>query len=124
MFDFSSVENDLWCFIFQKNRDGVYVNGWVFGLLKVIVNSNKSFSCASLYRESVAKCFGVPSKRVFDSFVFRLIEDGLLVQGEWKKTNFGKEKPLVVSDSLRKFFGVVVSWNAVVVDVQGKEVWD
>jgi len=114
----SEVEGRWVEFFFQSS------NKWCFGVLKLLVSSDKSFSRASLFKEAKAKRMCVPEKRAFDGFVSRLIEDGFLVQGDWATTRFGKEKPLVVSNSLRSVFRVVAEWNALVLDARKKEVWD
>jgi len=98
MNDFKSRKN--WFVFFCQSN-----NKWCFGVLKLLVNSGECFSRASLFRESVARGLVLVEKRSFDGFVSDLLADGLLVQGDWKTTEFGKEIPLSVSVFGERIFG-------------------
>jgi hypothetical protein len=97
---------------------------WCFLVLKLLVESEQGvFSRASLFKRVLNSNINARNKRVFDSFISRLLREGLVVQGETRVTCRGKEIPLFVTVSGRNVFRAVFWWNEIVKQQLRKEVW-
>jgi len=100
-------------------------NKWRFEVFKLLVESEKVFSRSSLFKAvNGNNLIDNRGRSMFDVFVSDLIGGGLVVQGEWIVSCFGKEKPLIKTESGVKVVKAVLWWNEFVKRELGKEVWE